>query len=178
MDTRGEFRIQIEEAVVHAGIDNFHRRLVYGVDVTATRASVILTINRDKKREISLAVSSKDRKYRADIMAAQIVADIISKGNTTKQISFPDEQVDTMQDFSTPRMFLSKNRHSSTTSEDLSERLILSIYHAALTVIPRAQRYIPDIMFDVCRMHGTMFTNTMDDRYQSIHKKTYYQVLV
>ena len=73
-------------------MDDFHRRLVDGIAVTATHASAILTVNRDKmheillavcskdtKREISLAVSSKDSKYRADIMASRIVADIISK---------------------------------------------------------------------------------------------------
>ena len=53
-----------------------------------------MTVNRDKKNEIFLAVSSKDKKreislflvvrskewkYRADRMATRIVADIISK---------------------------------------------------------------------------------------------------
>ena len=65
-------------------MDDFHRPLVAGVAVTATHASDILTINRDKKREILLAVISKDSKYRADRMAAQIVADIYKKiDNTT-----------------------------------------------------------------------------------------------
>ena len=58
---------------------DFHMRLVAGVAVTATQASSISTVNKDKKCEISLALSNKDRKYRADRMAAQIVADIISK---------------------------------------------------------------------------------------------------
>ena len=75
---------------------DFCRRLVAGLAVTATHASAILAINRDKKREISLAVSSKDRKYRADRMEAQIVADIISKEKTTKQVYFVNEQVDTI----------------------------------------------------------------------------------
>ena len=61
-DTRGDFRIHRKEVVVHAGIDDFHRRLVAGVSVTATHASAILTINREKKHEISLSVSSKDKK--------------------------------------------------------------------------------------------------------------------
>ena len=78
-DTKGDFRSHSEELIVHAGMENFHRRLVAGVAVTATHVSAILTVNRDKKREILLAVSSKDRKYRADRMAAQIEADIISK---------------------------------------------------------------------------------------------------
>ena len=98
-------------------MEKFHRRLVAGVSVTAAHESAILTVNRDKKREISLAVSSKDRKYRADRMAARIVADIISKEKTTQQVSFSDEQVDTMKDVSMPRTFISKNRHSSTTSD-------------------------------------------------------------
>ena len=64
---------------MYAGMDDFHRCLVADISVAAKIASAILTVNRDKKREISLVVSSKDRKYRADRMAAQIVADIISK---------------------------------------------------------------------------------------------------
>ena len=78
-DIRGDFRSQIKEVVVHAGMDDFHRNLVAGVSVTATHASAILTVNRDKKRGISLAVSSKDRKYISYRMSARIVADIISK---------------------------------------------------------------------------------------------------
>ena len=93
-------------------MDNLHRRLVPDVAVTVTCASDILTVNRDKKREISLAVTIKDRKYR---MAARIVADIISKEKTIQQVSLADVKVDTMLDVSMPRMFLSKNRHSSTT---------------------------------------------------------------
>ena len=141
------------EVVVHAGMNDFHRRLVASVAITAIHASAILTINRDKKREISLAViskdkkreillavsskdrkreislsvSSKDRKYRADRMAARIVADIISKEKTTQQVSFADEQVDTTKDVSIPRTFISENRHSSTTEEDLSKIWGLSI---------------------------------------------------
>ena len=90
--------------------------------------SAIFTVNIDKKREISSAVSSKDSKYRADIMVAEIVADRILKEKKTQQVSFADKQVDIMQDVSMPQIFLSKNRHSRFTTEDLSEiwGLILS----------------------------------------------------
>ena len=64
---------------MHAGMENFHRRLVAGVAFTTTSVSAILTVNRDRKREISLEVRSKYSKYRADRMEARIVADIISK---------------------------------------------------------------------------------------------------
>ena len=65
-DTRGDFRSHSEYVVVHAGMDNFHWHLVAGVAVTATHASAILTVNRVKKREVSLEVRIKDRKYRAE----------------------------------------------------------------------------------------------------------------
>ena len=67
-------------------------------------------------------------------MAARIVADIITKEKTTQQVSFANEQVDTMKNVSIPRTFLSNNRHYSTTPEDLSERGGLSISQAELTL--------------------------------------------
>ena len=78
-DSRGDFKSHSKGVFVNSGVDDFHRRLVSGVAVTATIVSAILTVNRDHKREISLAVSSEDRKYRADRISAQIVEDIISK---------------------------------------------------------------------------------------------------
>ena len=87
-----------------------------------------------------------------------------------------------------PQTFLSKNIHYSTISEDLREIWGLSIYQDALTlksttqnltrsaIIPLAQRYRADWMFDVHRVHVTMSTDTMDSRCQSIHEKKYCQV--
>ena len=118
-------------------------------------------------------------------MEARIVADIISKENTTQQVYFADEQVDNMKDDSMPQTFLSKNRHSSTTSEDLSEIWGIIISQATLTlkattqkltrsaIIPPSRRYRSERMFDVRRIHETMSTNTMDDRCQSIHNGMY-----
>ena len=87
-----------------------------------------------------------------------------------------------------PRTFLSDNIHSSTTAEDLSKIWGLSISQAELTlkettqkltisaIIPLAQRYRANQMFDVHRIHGTMSTDTMDSRFQLIHDKKYFQV--
>ena len=59
----------------------------------------------------------------------------------------------------------------------------LNISQAALTLkvmtqkltrsatITLAQRYRANRMFNVCRIHGKMSTNTMDARCQSIHEK-------
>ena len=55
---------------------------------TCVAVTAILTANIDKKREILLAVISKDRKYIAYRMVARIVADIISKEKTTQQCIF------------------------------------------------------------------------------------------
>ena len=176
MYTRGDFRSHSEEVVVDAGMENLQRNLVAGVAVTTTHASAILTVNRDKKREILLSVISKDSKYRADRMAARIVVDIILKEKNKQQISFADEKVDTMKDVSMPRTFLSMNKHSVTTAEDISKRWGLSIYQAEINlkatthkltrseIITLARRYRADQMFDVLRTHGTMSTDTMDAR--------------
>ena len=71
-------------------MDDLHRHLVDGVAVTATSLSVLLTVNRDKKREILLAGSIKNRSDRTDRMAARIVSNIISKEKTTKQVYYDD----------------------------------------------------------------------------------------
>ena len=83
-------------------MEYFHRPLVVSIAVAATCASDILTVNRDNKCEILLAVSNKERKYRADRIAAGTVADIISKEKTTRKVSFVNKKVDIMQDVSMP----------------------------------------------------------------------------
>ena len=99
---RGDFRSHSDEVFVHTGMDNFHRRLLAVVAITTKHVSAIFTVNRYKMREILLALSSKDRKYRSDRMASRIVEDIISKEKTTQKVSFANEQVDTTQDVSIP----------------------------------------------------------------------------
>ncbi len=91
-------------------------------------------------------------------------------------------------DIQAPYTFLSKDRHSSTTPEELSERWGLSIAQAALTLkattrhlirsalMPLARRYRADRMFQVNRLEGTWATDTMDMRCTSIHGERYCQV--
>ena len=92
-----------------------------------------------------------------------------------------------MKDVSMPRTFLCENILFSTTAEDLSERWGLSIFQDALTlsndtkltgsaIMPLARRYRAYWMFDVRKIHGTMSTDTMDARCQSIHDEKYCQV--
>ena len=58
-DTRCDFRSHSKEIFFHEGTDESHRGLVAGVAVNATHALAILTVNRDKKREISLEVRTR-----------------------------------------------------------------------------------------------------------------------
>ena len=93
-----------------------------------------------------------------------------------------------MQDVSMPQKFLSKNRYSSTTSEDLSERWGLSISQAALTlkemtqqltryaIMSLTRRYRAYQMFNVTRIYGTMSNNTVNVKCQYINDEKYCQV--
>ena len=90
-----------------------------------------------------------------------------------------------MKDVSMPRTFLCENILFSTTAEDLSERWVIIISQAELSlkatkqklngsaIMPLEKRYRADRMFGVRRIHGTMSTDTMDARCQSIHDKNY-----
>jgi hypothetical protein len=87
-----------------------------------------------------------------------------------------------------PHTFLSKDRHSRTTPEELSERWGLSVAQAALTLkattrrlirsalMPLARRYRVDRMFEPNRLSGIFATDTMDMRCNSIHGERYCQV--
>jgi hypothetical protein len=87
-----------------------------------------------------------------------------------------------------PHTFLSKDRHSDTTPEDLSEGWGLSVAQAALTLkattrrltrsalMPLARRHRTDRMFSVNRLEGTFATDTVDMRYESVHGEKFCQV--
>jgi hypothetical protein len=88
-----------------------------------------------------------------------------------------------------PHTFLSKDRHSRTTPEELSEKWGLSIAQAALTLkattrrlirsalMPLARRYwVDDRMFEPNRLAGIFATDTMDMRCNLIHGERYCQV--
>ena len=55
-------------------------------------------------------------------MAARIVSDIILKDKEEKSGPRIEIEEEPIQDIELPKPFLSANRHSSTTTEDLSER--------------------------------------------------------
>jgi hypothetical protein len=87
-----------------------------------------------------------------------------------------------------PHTFLSKDRHSNTAPEDLSEKWGLRVAQAALTLkastrrliqsalMPLARRCRMDRMFSANRLEGTFATDAMDMRCRSIHGEKFCQV--
>ena len=84
-----------------------------------------------------------------------------------------------VQDVPAARTFESKERHTSVTPEDLSERWCIGLGQAKetlkrttqrivrLAVMPLARRYRADRMYERPRLRGEWFTDTMDGRITS-----------
>jgi len=87
-----------------------------------------------------------------------------------------------------PKTFLSSDRHSNTTPEDLSEIWNISIEQAKMTleattqhhsrsaIMPLSRRYRMDRMFEPKRLRCDMSTDTMDPRCEGMHGDTKCQV--
>ena len=150
------------------------------MSVRVTGESALKSNILENERKLEAAASISEVKIidyeKAKTMAARIVSDIMSDDKEEKSGPRIEIEEEPIQDIELPKTFLSANRHSSTTTEDLSERWGLSLAQAALTLkattqkltrsalMPLARRYRADRMFDVRRIHGTMSTDTMDAR--------------
>ena len=155
----------------------FNSRLIASVRITADQADNMTRQHNQRKREI---------------------AEIIRKGNekpanNKKSVTFeedmtvPDAPINPAT-FETTGTFISSERHSNTTAEDLSERWSISVAQAAMTLkattqrlkrsalMPLSRRYRADRMFGVKRLHCMMSTDTLDARVKSIHGQKYCQV--
>jgi len=79
------------------------------------------------------------------------------------------------------RTFISSERHTNTTAEDLSEIWNISVDQARMTldattqhhvrsaIMPLSRRYRTDRMFEPKRRLGIMASDTMDPRCESLH---------
>ena len=95
---------------------------------------------------------------------------------------------DFQQDLPTLPTFQSKERHTSVTAQDLSERWCISLHQAKETLkrttqrivrsalLPLGRRYRADRMFEKPRLRGDWFTDTMDGRVKSRDGNRYGQV--
>ena len=87
-----------------------------------------------------------------------------------------------------PRIFVSTDRHSNTTPEDLSEIWGISVEQARMTldsttqhhvrsaVLPLSRRYRMDRMYEPKRLRCDMASDTMDPRCPGLHGNRYIQV--
>ena len=163
-----------KEGVVVHDMGDFNRRLVSSILVTEVSAIRSTILNKKRKREVAATVQEINKVDHEKIQAkaARIVSEI-ARGEFKPEDKYKDEVI---EDSEPPRTFLSSDRHSSMTPEDLSERWGLSLKQAELTLkastqkltrsalMPLSRRYRADRMFEILRIHGTMATDTMDAR--------------
>lgn len=109
------------------------------------------------------------RDFNARIMKSAIVSTKVSGGISSEDDLMP------------PRTFLSRERHSNTTPEDLSEVWNISLQQAAMTldattqrharsaIMPLSRRYRVDRMFEPMRLRSEIASDTMDPRCDGLH---------
>ena len=110
---------------------------------------------------------------------------VLSRLISSVKISKVEVQV---QDVPVARTFESKERHTSVTPEDLSERWSMGLGQARetmkrttqrivrLAVMPLARRYRAERIFEKRRLRGKWFTDTLDGRVASKDGDRYGQV--
>ena len=94
----------------------------------------------------------------------------------------------TLQDVPMARTFQSKERHSTVTPSDLSERWFIGLGQATQTlkattqplmrstILPLARWYRADRMFIRPHIHGTIYTDTMNGHYKSLDGNKHAQI--
>ena len=105
-----------------------------------------------------------------------MVASLMSSHVQVAEMTMPSS----LQDITSARTFQSKERHSSVTPSDLSERWYIGLGQATQAlkvttqqlmhsaILPQAQRYRTDRMYIRPRIRGTIYTGTMNGRYKSV----------
>ena len=124
-------------------MDYFHQRLLSSVRITEENALKGSLIEKKRKREVAASIREVNQidYEKAKTMAARIVSDIFSNNKEIER-NKPSTETwdDVIQEINMPQTFLSENRHSSTTPEDLSERWGLSLALAELTLKATTQK--------------------------------------
>ena len=94
----------------------------------------------------------------------------------------------TLQDVPSARTFQSKERHSTVTPSDLSERWYIGLSQATQmlkvttqqlmrsAILSLARRYRADRMFIRPLIHSTIYTDTMNGRYKSLDGNKHAQI--
>ena len=163
-----ERKIADEEDIIF-NTQSFNQIMEASFRISVKQAISIESATREKQRQVSKLVTKTLVKY--------------------IHIDTVPEQPNNLTDIRQPRGFLSAERHSKTTPEDLSKRWGISVAQEALTmkstthklvilaIMPLSRRYRADHMFNVKRIQCTIATDTMHGKVNSIHGEYYCQVL-
>ena len=113
-----------------------------------------------------------------------MVASLMSSHVQITEMTMPS----TLQDIPSAQTFQSKERHSSITPSDLSERWYIGLGQATQTlkvtiqrlmrstILPLARRYRADRMFIRPCIRSTIYTDTMNGRYKSLDGNKHAQI--
>ena len=113
-----------------------------------------------------------------------MVASLMSSHVQVAEVTVPS----TLQDVPLARTFQPKERHSTVTPSDLSERWYIGLGQATQTlkattqrlmcstILLLAQQYHADRMFVKPRIHGTIYTGTMNGGYKSLDGNKHAQI--
>ena len=117
-------------------MEKFSKRLVSNVRVTKQSALKMKIQPKKQKCEIAASVRSLNDRCGKYIAIRKSSAATTSQDKVQMHKSYErgEYQVDVIPNIGLPRTFLSSNKHSSTTPEDLSERWSLRFSQAALTL--------------------------------------------
>ena len=131
------------------------------------------------------SILAVDRLLQHTIYDPMMVASLMSSQVQVAEIATPSA----LQDVPLARTFQSKERHSTVTPSDLSERWYIGLGQATQmlkvttqwlmhsTILPLAWQYHADRMFIRLCIRGTIYTDTMNSRYKSLdgnkHAQTY-----
>ena len=177
IEEHGDALVADEEDVIF-DTQEFNKRLVASVRVSGTQANEMEGNNRDEMRRVAELVTNE----RIDEMIHN------DKQERKKADDTVPEPPQHPAEFKQPGTFISSERHSNTTPEDLSERWSISVAQAKLTlaattqrlkrsaVMPLSRRYRADRMFGVKRLDCIMSTDTMHAKNTSVHGEKYCQV--
>ena len=129
LEDPGDTPVVDEEDVIFNKKD-FNKRIVDNVRVSGTQANKIEGSTIDDQRRVAELVTNKR-------ISETINNKKQGKNVTEGVVQDPPDQPEKLKQ---PRTFISSERHSNTTSEDLSERWSISVAQTKLTLKATAQR--------------------------------------
>ena len=138
-------------------------------------------------QRVSQIRSSRSEAFNSDEFAASNLG-IYDVSCLTERLIAEVNVTDVMEDVPSRRTFISRDRHSQVSPEELSERWGIGLQQAKNTIkittqkgvrsaiLPLSRRYCADRVFERPLLRGDFYTDTMDARAKSLEGNKYAQV--